>query len=89
MTDTQNLENSLKNLLLEIKSLDVGDQAAQQKLQTLVQNIEKMLEQPNGGGANAKVGDRWRATIIGFEASHPRLAGVMNEVVAELSNMGI
>ena len=89
MTDTTNLEKSLKNLLLEIKSIDVGDQEAKQKLQTLVQNIEKMLEQPKDNADHAKVGERWRATIIGFEASHPRLAGVMNEVVAELSNMGI
>ena len=89
MTDTLNLEKSLKNLLLEIKSLDVGDQEAKQRLQSLVQNIEAMIEQPQGDGTPRKAGDRWRATIIGFEASHPRLAGVMNEVVAELSNMGI
>jgi len=35
------------------------------------------------------VGDRLKASIVGFEASHPRLATLLNDVVEKLGNIGI
>src|SRR6185312_8671767 len=64
MTDTSRLEASLRTLRSELATLEVGDDAARQRLDALVGELETAL-------------------------AHPGLAGVVNEVVQSLGNMGI
>jgi hypothetical protein len=84
------LEESLHRMRAEIRSLDLGDEAARQRLEGLVREIEQTLGDPAERNARAgSLGDQLKASVLSFEASHPRLASVMNEVVEKLSTMGI
>ena len=84
------LEESLQRLRAEIRSLDLGDEAARRRLERLVAEIEQTLAEPaERKPAAESLGDQLKASVLGFEASHPRLAGVINEVVEKLGHMGI
>ena len=89
MNGTRHLEESLTTLRAEIAALRIEDEVARQRLETLVQDLEKTLANPKSTGADEHLGDRLKATILSFEASHPRLAAVMNDVAEKLINMGI
>jgi len=83
------LEDSLNHLRAEIRALDLGDEAARQRLEGLVKEIEQTLADPDDKAAAGSLGDQLKASVLSFEASHPRLAVVMNDVVEKLSHMGI
>jgi hypothetical protein len=83
------LEESLNSLRSELGALDIGDAAARQRLDRLVREIEQALADPENPAGDGTLGDQLKTTILSFEASHPRLAVVMNEVVEKLSQMGI
>ena len=89
LADVKPLDDSLNNLRAEIQALDIGDEAARQRLERLVREIEQTLANPDDQPADGTLADQLKASILSFEASHPRLAGVMNEVVEKLSHMGI
>ena len=89
MTDTTHLEASLDRLRAEIDALHIDDAEARQRLGTLIRDIERTLEDPKPGGAAVGLGDRLKTSILGFEASHPRLATLLNDVVEKLGNIGI
>ena len=84
------LEESLHRLRAEIQALELGDEAARQRLERLVQEIEQTLSEPaDRKVAGGSLADQLKASVLSFEASHPRLAGVMNDVAEKLSHMGI
>ena len=84
------LEESLHRLRAEIQALDLGDEATRQRLEGLVREIEQTLTDPADRKAEGdSLGDQLKASVLSFEASHPRLAGVMNDVAEKLSHMGI
>ena len=83
------LEESLNALRAEIRALGTADEATRQRLDGLVREIEQTLANPGEQAADGSLGDQLKASILSFEASHPRLAGVMNEVVEKLGHMGI
>jgi len=89
MTDAKHLDASLRQLRAEIGALPIGDEEARRRLDGLMRDIEATLEDPKRSSAKQGVVDQLRASILGFEASHPRIAAVMNEVVEQLGNMGI
>ena len=89
MTTRAHLEASLNELRREIAALDLGDRDARQRLEGLVQDIERSLANPRLGGTDQDLGERLRTSILRFEASHPRLAALMNDVTQQLGNMGI
>ena len=89
MTDAKHLDEALNNLRSEIEALDFGNDEARQRLDKLIQDIEKTLENPQYTGADETLGAQLKTSILNFEVSHPRLAAVMNEVMEKLGNMGI
>jgi hypothetical protein len=90
MTDLTHLEESLKNLRSEIAALDIGDEEARRRLESLIRDVEKTLGNPKHTGADKRtLGEQLKTSILGFEVSHPRLAALMNEVVEKLGHMGI
>ena len=89
MTDRKHLEDSLSRLRSEIQALDVGDENARQRLEALVQDIEKTLANPEHAGTNESLGERLKTSTLDFEVSHPRLAALVSEVMEKLSSMGI
>jgi len=83
------LEESLSKLRAEIGALDLGDEAARQRLERLVREVEQTLANPDVPPGDGTLGDQLKTSILSFEVSHPRLAVVMNEVVEKLGQMGI
>jgi len=88
MGGTEQLEESLSRLRSEIASQPLDD-ATRSRLEGLVHDLGDALASARGANAKATPGDQLRAAILGFEASHPRLAVVMNDFVDKLSAMGI
>ena len=89
MTDPKHLESALHRLRAEIEALPIRDDEARRRLETLMSDIETTLDDPQRLRADESVGDRLKASIVSFEASHPRLATLMNDVMEKLGNIGI
>ena len=81
------LEETLARLRSEIDGLGLGDEDARQRLRRLVADIERSLAEP--GPARGGLAGQLRNSVLRFEATHPRIAAVMNEMVEQLGNMGI
>ena len=88
MADVNHLEESLNNLRLEVGRLDIGDEQTRVRLGRLLEDIERTIGRPADPPPH-DLGERLNASVLQFEASHPRIAVVMNELVKQLSNMGI
>jgi hypothetical protein len=89
MAGMTHLDDSLAKLRSEIQALDIGDQEARLRLEKLIRDIEQALENPKRAAAEAPLGEQLKTSILAFEATHPRIATVMNEVMEKLSHMGI
>ena len=89
MTDTKHLEGALQRLRAEIDALPIDDDEARHRLEALIADIETTLDDPETVGTDRSLGERLKASIVGFEATHPRLATLMNDVVEKLGNIGI
>ena len=89
MTDAKHLDELLSTLRREMNALDVGDQDVRHRLDGLIRDIETRLKNPDRVAAEEGLGGQLKASILKFEVTHPRLAGVINDVVDKLSAMGI
>ena len=89
MTDAQHLDELLSTLRREMNALDVGDQDAKERLDRLILDIETRVRNPDRAAVDEGVGGHLKASMLKFEVSHPRLAGVINDIVDKLSAMGI
>lgn len=89
MTRARHLDESLSILRAEIRALDIGDEEARRRLDSLVADIAATVEGPDPGVADENLASRLEASMLSFEASHPRLARLMNDVLEKLSAMGI
>jgi len=85
----QHLDELLSTLRREMNALDVGDQDARQRLDRLILDIETRVRNPDAVAKDEGLGGQLKPSVLTFEASHPRLAGVINDVVDKLSAMGI
>ena len=89
MTNARHLDDALSSLRSEIQALDIGDEEARRRLDSLVVDIGARLERPNGAVAGETLAERLKALVLSFEGSHPRLAVLMNDVLEKLSTMGV
>lgn len=89
MTAARPLDELLTTLRREMDALDAGDADARERLRELIADLETRADDPDRTAADAGVGAQLKASVLKFEASHPRLAGVINDVVDKLSAMGI
>lgn len=89
MTNAKHLDESLSTLRSEIRALDIADEEARRRLDSLLLDIGASIERPGGALPDETVTDRLKASILNFEASHPRLAVLMNDVLEKLSTMGV
>ncbi|MGZ8259229.1 MAG: DUF4404 family protein [Caldimonas sp.] len=83
------LDDLLKSLRSEIHSLDIDDADARRRLEGLVADIGSRSASESDASADEKLTGQLKASILKFEATHPRLAAVMNDVLEKLSAMGI
>ena len=79
---------SLHELLTHSPAVDAE---SRQMLRTLLQDIEKVLEQPSPGAAAAAPmhASRLEEYAGRFDADHPALSGMLRQVVDMLGKAGI
>ena len=85
----EELHRPLRRLSTEIEKLGDQDRAIRRRMQRLVADIERQLEGSEESEHEPELMDRLRRSIEDFEVEHPRLTGVLNRIMVELSNMGI
>ena len=89
MPDVKHLDAALNQLRSEIDALGIGDDVARQRLERVIQDIETTLGDPDRASEGDSLGERLKGSVLGFEASHPRIAAAVNELVEKLAHMGI
>ncbi len=89
MTRARHLEDSLNALRSEVHGLDLGDEAARQRVDGLLLDVGSRVETPDATVADDDLTVRLKASVLSFEGSHPRIAVLMNDVLEKLSTMGI
>lgn len=83
------LEDTLVQLRNEIANLPAEDRESKQKLDALVRNLEQKLASPDNMEHHEFLADGISDSITHFEVSHPRITGILNDIMMTLSNMGI
>ncbi len=89
MTNARHLDAALSSLRSEIQALDIDDEEARHRLDNLMLDIGASIERPGSAAAAEPLAARLKSSILSFEASHPRLALLMNDVLEKLSTMGV
>ncbi|HEX7026400.1 MAG TPA: DUF4404 family protein [Gammaproteobacteria bacterium] len=87
MTD-KNLHDALAQLRAEIEKLDSVSESDKQRLESLLARIRNTAD-PEDAETGDDLQDAITENITKFEASHPRLTAIMNDIATTLSNMGI
>ena len=86
----QQINDALGELRREIEQLETGDQPAKERLTELVETIEQRLN-PAGvveeGQPDLVV--EMKDVVTQFEVEHPRITGILNDIMMALSNLGI
>lgn len=88
MSDTKQLDESIRDLQSQIDSLHPEDDRAVH-LRSLADDVDRMARNSAAGEAPANLGERITESILQFEVSHPRIALALNEVAQKLSDIGI
>jgi hypothetical protein len=86
--DHDKISASIEALRAEISRLHADDAASRTRLDALIADLEKQLDDPetsDRSGLEASVGE----LIEQFEVKHPRITGVLNDLMVTLSGMGI
>ena len=79
----QKLQSLVSQLNSESKKLEGLDQGAEQKLETLIRDMEQDLKSPD------QVATGIQNVIAEFEITHPRITAILEEMTVLLGNMGI
>ena len=89
--DNSELRGKLSSLHEQLARSPAVDADSRQLLRTLLQDIEKVLEQPpRGAAAEAPVhASRLEEYAGRFDADHPALSGLLRQVVDMLGRAGI
>ena len=83
------LKDGLKKLRAEVNDVTSENAAAKDKLNTLINDIEKKLAEPDDTIHHNNLIQDIKDTISQFESEHPRATAILNDIMVSLSNMGI
>ena len=86
---TDKLRLSISELRHQLSHLETGDLAARSRIEQLIQEIEGQLDQPREQRQVEELQLKMPGLIEQFEVEHPKLTGVLNQIMVTLSNMGI
>lgn len=84
----QKLRDELEQLKTEAANLPIEDQAARERLQTIIDNLEQRLSE-TGDNDDETLFDQLQDSVTQFETEHPRTTAILNDIMVTLSNMGI
>jgi hypothetical protein len=85
------LHAPLKELKEEIKKTVVADETGKKKLAELNGNIDKILTDSGSrpGEHHKSLFISLNDSVLYFEASHPKLTGIMNAIITTLADSGL
>ena len=83
------LRGELKMLHELLENVDEVSGPTKEAMQLLADDIQRLLEEESATEEWPSVGQRWRDVVLDFEAQHPRLAQVMDQITNVLANAGI
>lgn len=87
MTQTE-LKNTIAELRTELAGLSTRDQAARTHIEELIARLEQHLNEPDDANRNT-LRENFSSTIEQFEAEHPRITLILNQIMNTLSGSGI
>jgi hypothetical protein len=83
------LRKSLDMLRREVEALRPEDAPVRERMNRLIADLERELGAAGEVARLAAQADALPELIREFEVRHPRLTGVLNEIMAGLSGLGI
>jgi len=83
------LQADLERLRAELKRVAKDDAEARGKLDGIINDLERRLENPEDESLHRNLLSNIRDTIRQFEAEHPRATAILNDIMVTLSNLGI
>jgi len=90
MSENQaDLHADLARLRQELAELDAGDDVARRRIEELIDNIDKRLDEAATAEQHRHLTEMISDSIEQFEVEHPRATAILNQIAMTLSNMGI
>jgi hypothetical protein len=86
MTEPE-IVDAVAQLRREIDKLSADNQEARERLEGLLANLEQNLQAPKDDGV--PLIEDMQEAISQFEVEHPRITGIINDIMIALGNMGI
>lgn len=84
----EQIATSIESLRSEIENLKVDDTATKARLEGLVEELERQVEESEHSGISG-LDESVKDAIEHFEVEHPRITGILNDLMVTLSGMGI
>lgn len=84
---TEELYQSLEKLRAEIQSLAGDNEAIKIDVERMITELEQQLE--HAGDYQAVLIPSLKELIADLEVKHPRITGILNNIMVTLGNMGI
>jgi chromosome segregation ATPase len=85
----EKLREDLNRLRAELSTLARDNSTARDKLDSIINDIEQRIQEPDDASAHHGLLASIRDAIRHFEAEHPRATAILNDIMVTLSNMGI
>ncbi len=86
---TADINKSLEALHAEIGKLDTPDAAVKEKLLSLIDDVEKQLQNPDSAEHKGTAVKKLPTLIEQFERDHPQVTDTLGRLLTTLSGMGI
>ncbi len=84
----EELHQLLNKLRAELDKLEI-DSNAHQDLSQLITNVEHQIERLEDKQNKVSLTENLRTHIEKFEVEHPRITGILNDIMMKLTNIGI
>ena len=73
----------------EIARAQAGDRESLARLEELAGQVQRELDEENAVGDPAALVEELEEAITGFEARHPNLTAIVNNMLVALGSMGV
>ncbi|MEL6159048.1 MAG: DUF4404 family protein [Cyanobacteria bacterium J06623_5] len=85
----EDIHQSIAALHAEIDRLDTPDSTVKEKLTSLIQSVEKQLQEPDSTVHKESALNTLPTLIEQFEAEHPNVTDTLGRLLTTLSGMGV
>ncbi|MEL6551933.1 MAG: DUF4404 family protein [Cyanobacteria bacterium J06621_11] len=85
----EEVNQSLEALHAEIDRLETSDTAVKTKLLSLIETVEKQLQEPEDDAHKSTNLNTLPTLIEQFESDHPKMTATLSRLLNTLSSMGV